>query len=249
MEWTKDSTLELLNALMERPCLWDVSVKEYRDKTKKADCFRELELLFNCSRVNIEKKISSLRSQYSRELQKIKTSRKSGGTVDDVYTSKWFAFEAMSFMRGGNNPKKTRTLLPSQVENYSQSTQSMEGDDDDDDDYYDDDTSEVRLNDNEASASTSSSTIASTPKRITRKRKFDEFVSIAIETMKQMAPPKEKSLLQGENRDECDIFGELVGVEVRQIQDPVVRETLKSNILKLVYDTKIAQLVPNEQVI
>ncbi|XP_069696973.1 beta-1,4-glucuronyltransferase 1-like isoform X3 [Periplaneta americana] len=123
-------------------------------------------------------------------------------------------------------------------EDNSQSTQSMERDGDcinDDDNHHDhDETSEVRLQGYEADASTSSSTTASTPKCITKRRKFDdEFISAAIETMKQIAASKEKRLLQGENRDGCDIFGDLLAVELRQIQHPVIRVNLKLHIQNL----------------
>ena len=114
MEWAKDKTVELINDIMLRPSLWDVSCKTYRDRVKKADVFRELEDIYLCSRVDIEKKIASLRSQYSRELQKVQKSRRSQSGTHEVYKPKWFAFELLGFLRTGNSPNDTRSNIPSQ---------------------------------------------------------------------------------------------------------------------------------------
>ncbi|XP_068083489.1 uncharacterized protein [Anabrus simplex] len=233
MEWNKDITLDLINDIIERPCLWDVSSKEYRDKTKKADSFQELEIMYNCSRECIEKKLASLRSQYSRELQKVQKSRKSWAGADEVYTSKWFAFEAMSRMRGGNVPTKTRTNLLSPEEEDTQSISLEE----------DDDASAVgTAGEDEATGSRSSPAIALTPIKPPVKRKSEnEFLATAIETLKCVKESR-MSKLHTANRDECDVFGELVASELKQINDPIVKETLKFNIQKLIYEAKIGQL-------
>ena len=54
----------------------------------------------------IQKKIKSLRTQYTRERQKVKK-RKSGDGADAIYTSKWIHFQQLQFLDDFVAAKKT----------------------------------------------------------------------------------------------------------------------------------------------
>ena len=54
--------------------------------------------LFIVSDEDVTKKIKSVRTQYSRELQKFKK-RPTGTGTDDVYKSKWPHFEELQFLQ------------------------------------------------------------------------------------------------------------------------------------------------------
>ncbi|XP_017796384.1 PREDICTED: uncharacterized protein LOC108577704 [Habropoda laboriosa] len=101
MEWTRDKTLELLHEYQQRRVLWDWNARGYRDRAKRKRAIQELAEILCCNTLEIEKKITNLKCQYSREVHKIQNSRDSAIGPDDVYVSKWFAFKAMQFLQFG----------------------------------------------------------------------------------------------------------------------------------------------------
>ncbi|XP_046144234.1 uncharacterized protein LOC123988385 [Osmia bicornis bicornis] len=101
MEWTRDKTLELLREYQQRRVLWDWNARGYRDRTKRKRAIQELAEILCCNTLEIEKKITNLKCQYSREVHKIQNSRDAATGPDDVYVSKWFAFKAMQFLQFG----------------------------------------------------------------------------------------------------------------------------------------------------
>ncbi|XP_076653965.1 uncharacterized protein LOC143359711 [Halictus rubicundus] len=101
MEWTRDKTLELLREYQQRRVLWDWNARGYRDRAKRKHAIQELAEILCCNTLEIEKKITNLKCQYSREVHKIQNSRDAASGPDDVYVSKWFAFKAMQFLQFG----------------------------------------------------------------------------------------------------------------------------------------------------
>lgn len=101
MEWTRDKTLELLHEYQQRRVLWDWNARGYRDRAKRKRAIQELAEILCCNTLEIEKKITNLKCQYSREVHKIQNSRDVAIGPDDVYVSKWFAFKAMQFLQFG----------------------------------------------------------------------------------------------------------------------------------------------------
>lgn len=101
MEWTRDKTLELLREYQQRRVLWDWNARGYRDRAKRKRAIQELAQILSCNTLEVEKKITNLKCQYSREMHKIQNSRDTATRPDDVYVSKWFAFKAMQFLQFG----------------------------------------------------------------------------------------------------------------------------------------------------
>ncbi|XP_035723514.1 uncharacterized protein LOC118442252 [Vespa mandarinia] len=101
MEWTRDKTLELLREYQHRRVLWDWNARGYRDRAKRKRAIQELAQILSCNTLEIEKKITNLKCQYSREVHKIQNSREVATRPDDVYVSKWFGFKAMQFLQFG----------------------------------------------------------------------------------------------------------------------------------------------------
>ncbi|KAL2751033.1 uncharacterized protein V1477_000191 [Vespula maculifrons] len=101
MEWTRDKTLELLQEYQQRRVLWDWNARGYRDRVKRKRAIQELAQILSCNTLEVEKKITNLKCQYSREVHKIQNSRDAATRPDDVYVSKWFAFKAMQFLQFG----------------------------------------------------------------------------------------------------------------------------------------------------
>ncbi|XP_025602569.2 uncharacterized protein LOC112694978 [Athalia rosae] len=123
MEWTRDKTLELLHSYQQRRVLWDWSARGYRDRNRRRRAIQELAEILQCNTLEIEKKITNLKCQYSREVHKIQNSRNVATGPEDIYVSKWFAFEAMQFLQFGTRryskrKKKVDQLLLMEEEEY-----------------------------------------------------------------------------------------------------------------------------------
>ncbi|KAF7384896.1 hypothetical protein HZH66_011982 [Vespula vulgaris] len=85
----------------QRRVLWDWNARGYRDRVKRKRAIQELAQILSCNTLEVEKKITNLKCQYSREVHKIQNSRDAATRPDDVYVSKWFAFKAMQFLQFG----------------------------------------------------------------------------------------------------------------------------------------------------
>ncbi|XP_063983914.1 uncharacterized protein LOC135165982 isoform X3 [Diachasmimorpha longicaudata] len=108
MEWTREKTLELLREYQARTVLWDWNARGYRDRTKRKRAIQELADLLGCNTLEVEKKVTNLKCQYSREVHKIQTSKENARGPEDVYVSKWFAFKAMQFLQFGSRRYSSR---------------------------------------------------------------------------------------------------------------------------------------------
>ena len=114
MEWTREKTLELLREYQQRRVLWDWNTKGYRDRAKRKCAIHDLAEKLGCNVLEVEKKITNLKCQYSREVHKIQNSKEAGHGPDYVYSSKWFAFKAMQFLQFGSkryNGRKKQVRL------------------------------------------------------------------------------------------------------------------------------------------
>lgn len=99
MEWTRDKTLSLINEYKKRRGLWDMTHEDYRKKEMKQKLLLEVSASLGggIPIVEIEKKFHTLRTQYHREINRMK--RK------EPYNSKWFGFKNLQFL---SSPKAMR---------------------------------------------------------------------------------------------------------------------------------------------
>ncbi|KAF5295545.1 hypothetical protein FQR65_LT10408 [Abscondita terminalis] len=202
--------------------------KLHKNRNLRHDALMGIANQFNMEKQAVEQKIKNLQSQFSKELKKIKHSKKSGTGTEDVYTSKWFAFESLKFLLDKNKP---REMLDSELQILS----VMDAVDDANDvDATDDleNTYHCILNDenNSSQDSTMSNSQANdvekakdnvTPKKQfksptlahvpSRKRRFDDsMVNEAYEAMKQ-------TLAANKPKDVFTICGEEVAVTLRNL--------------------------------
>jgi len=106
MEWPNEKVLTLIELYRSRPVLWDCKLKDYKDRNKRHDAFIEIAVSFGVEKDEIERKLKNLLCHLSREIKKEKDSVKSGGGTEEVYKSKWFAYESMLFLKDRNRPKE-----------------------------------------------------------------------------------------------------------------------------------------------
>ena len=63
----------------------------------------------------VKLKIQNFRTYYGKELNKEKTTRKSGASASEVYESKWPYFKSLDFLRDTIAPRKTNSNLVSKL--------------------------------------------------------------------------------------------------------------------------------------
>ncbi|XP_073962815.1 uncharacterized protein [Choristoneura fumiferana] len=122
MEWNKEKTLFFIQLIKERPVIWDVSSSDHKIKNKKQDAIKEIASVFGITAKEVLAKWTSLRGQYNRE--KKVTGLKTGSGAEDVYISKWFAYEEISNMICFNIPQNSVSNLQDDMIPSPQSTSS-----------------------------------------------------------------------------------------------------------------------------
>lgn len=104
MDNTKENTKILLLLYQQHPCLYVTKCADYHNRMKRDQalqmiCNQYKELTGQALTTEIAKrKINNLRSQYLDHLNKIKKSKSSGASTDDIYKPVWWLFEDMSFL-------------------------------------------------------------------------------------------------------------------------------------------------------
>ncbi|CAK1541654.1 unnamed protein product [Leptosia nina] len=88
------------------PALWDAKCKEYTNRTRKGEQYDVLlekyrEKFPDAEKPDVVKKINSLRTNFRKELKRIREAEKSG--AEDVEPVLWY-FEEMSFLQAQETP-------------------------------------------------------------------------------------------------------------------------------------------------
>ncbi|KAH8359226.1 hypothetical protein KR093_005303 [Drosophila rubida] len=110
MEWTRDKTLLLINEYRQRRGLWDMTCDEYRKKDVKQRLLNEVSEVLggNIAIPELEKKFHTLRTQYHREISRMK--RK------EPYNSKWFGFKNLVFLSSPYACRSTKSRLKTELQ-------------------------------------------------------------------------------------------------------------------------------------
>lgn len=100
----KENIRTLVMLYEQHPCLYITKSADYhnrnkRDQALKTICNNYQEITNESITVDaVKKKINNLRSQYLDQLNKIRQSKMSGASTDEVYKPTWWLFEDMSFL-------------------------------------------------------------------------------------------------------------------------------------------------------
>lgn len=94
---------EFLELYESMPCLWKIKSTEYANREIKSKCYNTMveklkEIDADANRDKVVKKINTFRTNYRRDLKKVKQSEKSGAGVDDIYESSLWYFENLKFL-------------------------------------------------------------------------------------------------------------------------------------------------------
>ncbi|KAH8268506.1 hypothetical protein KR026_007954 [Drosophila bipectinata] len=110
MEWTREKTLLLISEYRCRRGLWDMTCDEYRKKDVKQRLLTEVSQVLggNIPVNELEKKFHTLRTQYHREISRMK--RK------EPYNSKWFGFKNLVFLSSPYACRSTKGRLKTDLQ-------------------------------------------------------------------------------------------------------------------------------------
>ncbi len=86
--WLDERATELIRLYRGLPVLWNVRIKDYKNRNKRHDAWMYISRHFSMAKGEIEKKIVNLRSTYLRDLKKEQTSKRSSAGRDTVFVCK-----------------------------------------------------------------------------------------------------------------------------------------------------------------
>lgn len=107
MEWSNDECIQLIQEYQLEEVLWNPKHAFYFSKTKKQDAWEKISKHINRNPEEIKKKALSLLGSFRREKARGKKTMGTGTGRKEVYTSKWFAFEAFQFLLDRDDPRPT----------------------------------------------------------------------------------------------------------------------------------------------
>ncbi|KAL1488823.1 hypothetical protein ABEB36_014619 [Hypothenemus hampei] len=116
-KWTLENILNFLEIYEKYEVLWNIKLDKYRDRNARDENMSKLKEELNAEGINvnveeIRKKIKSIKTIYSQELNKILKSKKSGAGREDLYTPKLTWFEiADRFLRNVTVSRKSTSNL------------------------------------------------------------------------------------------------------------------------------------------
>lgn len=106
--WTKKDTEELLLLYQQWPILYDPKNKDYLNKIKRNNALESVQNKFKKNKPDIsipeiKTKIKTLRSQFIKERNKEKNSKKSGAGTEDLYEPSLWCYDQLQFLNPNAN--------------------------------------------------------------------------------------------------------------------------------------------------
>ncbi|XP_046666544.1 uncharacterized protein LOC124358291 [Homalodisca vitripennis] len=111
MEWENEKCLLLVSLYEGHPELWQPNHKLYFNKIKKNDAWEAIATQLETTYDTVKSKITSLLASFRREKNKEETSKGTGKGADEIYRSKWFAYEAFGFLKDKKQVQGNHQLM------------------------------------------------------------------------------------------------------------------------------------------
>ena len=117
-----------LEEYRELPVLWQVRSTEYSNRGKRDEAW---DLLVQFTREKIadadlnfvKKKVDSIRASFRKELRRVRESKRSGASGDDVYKPTLWYFDLLWFTADQENPRKSKSNLDEEAEDVDVDSQ------------------------------------------------------------------------------------------------------------------------------
>ena len=111
----KEFIVEFIEVYRSLPALWDVKCKDYSNHAKKGEQYDVLiekyrENYPDAEKQEVVKKINSLRTNFRKELKRIRDTEKSGAGAEDVEPTLWY-FDEMKFLVTQETPTATISTM------------------------------------------------------------------------------------------------------------------------------------------
>ncbi|XP_064091706.1 uncharacterized protein LOC135205269 isoform X3 [Macrobrachium nipponense] len=221
MEWTREEVATLIDLYRSHTILWDPWDEEFKNRAKKTDAWKAISECMQKERIEVEKKMKNLISQFYREVKKMREKKVTQG-YGIIYNSSWFAFESLKFLLERNKHPAFEAGLQDFTNEQSSSNNDIgmesmvsgEGD-------------EPRLFECVVSNTHDDDPIMNIKKKLLKKQRDEILAEEAFNAAQHM----QKRL---QERDEHELFGELVAKKIRNLPTKYAKiktQQLISNIL------------------
>ena len=111
--WSSEEIEMLIRLWAERPVLYNSSLPEYMDKTKRQLALREIGIQMALEENIISKKMSSLRTYYANLRSNYLASKRSGSGSMQVRKPSWPFYDSLEFLNDNYVPRRTKSNMPS----------------------------------------------------------------------------------------------------------------------------------------
>ncbi|XP_024878151.1 repellent protein 1-like [Temnothorax curvispinosus] len=237
-EWTECRVLALIEDIKQYPCLWDPKDKDYKSRNRKFDCLKILSVKYECSPVDIKKKWSNLLQSYRACRRKIKSSKKSGAGRDDIYKPTWFAFDHInSFMTDMYIPHGTLDSINQEKDSDEENNaEILQNENIETNEVEVIDIGQTSTNIKQEVKVFSSLEESSKVKKKKRQTQIDERIDEAYSYL--AAKKRKEETSEKRQKDECDIFGELIVTKLRKLDD-YTRQLIMNDINTIMFRATI----------
>jgi len=123
-----DFLTKLLEEYCEMPVLWQVRSADYSNRKKREEAW---DLLVQLTREKIpeadlcfvKNMVDSIRASFRKELRRVRDSKGSGLSADDVYKPTLWYFDLLLFTANQDIPRKSKSNLEEETEDVDRDSQ------------------------------------------------------------------------------------------------------------------------------
>ncbi|XP_037932320.1 uncharacterized protein LOC119667103 [Teleopsis dalmanni] len=116
VQWSRELTEKLIAIYQLHECLWEVNHPKYHDRVERDEAFNTMYELLRADIAGLtveelKRKVLSVRSQFSKELRIINSSKRSVVGNEKVRTPKLWCFYLLDFLRSSIKSAKTKSSV------------------------------------------------------------------------------------------------------------------------------------------
>ncbi|XP_031637850.1 uncharacterized protein LOC116350247 [Contarinia nasturtii] len=234
-QWQKSEVRTLIEQLEAQPDLWDPSRPNYQNRNIKQKLLQEMAISLNVTSQEISSKLHSLRTQFNRECSREKK-QKSGSGGDEIYISKWEYMSSLHFLKVGSVSGETFSNLNTHTLKSNDLPCLLNELETRDLIVVSTDSSDTQSEYGERSSNQKITHSQTTNQRTAKRKYYEDKENLLME--RAIAVMDQRS-------DEWDIFGQFVASELRQIFDPIKKNTVKRLIMNTLMSQGIFEQTEN----
>ncbi|XP_072391606.1 uncharacterized protein [Diabrotica undecimpunctata] len=241
MEWSKEAIIEFLKLYENERILWDPSHEDNKIRSEVHYAWKRIQTKFSLKKSidDLKKKKDTLMGSFRKCLGKIKASERNDSDTDEIYKPKWFAFPIMArFLIHYNTPLDDIHIPIETIKLEGIQLQTNE----EQDNYIENETEYDDISN--ILVSSAEPSILTTKRKATSDDFINETAKISKMTHDIIFDKMEKAydILQKTSqlreRDECDLFGELVAKRLRALEQQE-RDSLMHVMENMMYQAKM----------